>query len=62
MPSLNVPLDTAHAVVLTGSTPDLVALLDPMVETTPIIVGSDELLLAWSYFDYTYAVLKPENL
>ncbi|HRQ39444.1 MAG TPA: papain-like cysteine protease family protein [Chloroflexota bacterium] len=55
-------LDTAHALVLTGLTSDLATLLDPMMETTPIAVGTDELLLAWSYFDYTYAVLKPENL
>lgn len=55
-------LDTAHALVLIGLTSDLATLLDPMVGTNPIVVQTDELLLAWSYFDYTYAVLKPENL
>lgn len=50
-------VDTPHAVVLVGLEGDHAYLFDPAVETAPMIVSSDDLLLAWSYFDYTYAVL-----
>lgn len=54
--------DTAHAIVLVGLTSNSATLLDPAIATAPVTVAVDELLLAWSYSDYTYAVLKPENL
>jgi ABC-type bacteriocin/lantibiotic exporter with double-glycine peptidase domain len=55
-------IDTPHAVVLAGVEGDSVYLLDPAVETVPVTVRSGDLVLAWSYFDYTYAVLTvPET-
>lgn len=51
-------IDTAHAVVLAGLSGDQAHLFDPAVETAPIIVSTEELLLAWSYFEYTYAVIE----
>jgi len=49
--------DTPHAVVLAGIEADNAYLVDPAVEIAPAVVPVDDLLLAWSYFDYTYAVL-----
>jgi len=54
-------IDTPHAVVLAGLEEDRAYLFDPAVETAPITVSSDELLLAWSYSDYTYATLLEEK-
>lgn len=51
-------IDTPHAVVLAGLTAEESYLFDPAVEMAPIGVPSEALLLAWSYFDYTYAVLS----
>lgn len=50
-------VDTAHAAALVGLEAEQAFLLDPAVEQTPVLVYSDDLLLAWSYFDYTFAVL-----
>ena len=50
-------IDTPHVVVLAGLSSDQATLFDPGVETAPMTVGSDELRLAWSHFDYTYAAL-----
>ncbi len=52
-------VDTAHAVVLAGFENDKVFLCDPAMETAPSETTVDELLLAWSHSDYTYAVLTP---
>ena len=52
-------IDTPHAAVLVGLEADDAYLLDPAVEATPIKVPSGDLLLAWSHFEYTYAVLQP---
>jgi hypothetical protein len=60
LPYWNV--DTPHAVVLVGLTAEQAYLLDPAVAQAPIAVSHDELLLAWSYFDYTYAVLTVESV
>jgi hypothetical protein len=49
-----------HAVVLVGLIGEQVYLLDPAVDQTPVIISSADLLLAWSYFDYTYAVVTVE--
>jgi ABC-type bacteriocin/lantibiotic exporter with double-glycine peptidase domain len=53
-------VDTMHAVVLVGLIGEQVYLLDPAVDQTPVIISSADLLLAWSYFDYTYAVVTVE--
>jgi hypothetical protein len=50
-------VDTPHAVVLAGLEANSAYLFDPAIETAPITVPSDDLMLAWSHFDYTYAVL-----
>jgi len=52
-------VDTPHAVVLVGLQANDAYLLDPSVETAPVKVSSGDLLLAWSHFEYTYAVLQP---
>ena len=51
-------IDTAHAVVLAGLSGDQAHLFDPAVEEAPITVSRDELLLAWSHFEYTYAAIE----
>lgn len=50
-------VDAAHAVVLVGLADEQAFLLDPVVAQGPALVPQEDLLLAWSYFDYTYAVL-----
>ena len=50
-------IDTPHAVVLAGLEGDHAHLFDPAVENAPATVSVGDLLLAWSHFDYTYAVL-----
>jgi hypothetical protein len=50
-------IDTPHAVVLVGLAGGEAYLLDPGVDTALVIVSSEELLLAWSHFDYTYTTL-----
>jgi ABC-type bacteriocin/lantibiotic exporter with double-glycine peptidase domain len=50
-------VDTPHAVVLAGLEADTAYLYDPAVEIAPATVSSVALMLAWSHFDYTYAVL-----
>jgi hypothetical protein len=52
-------MDTPHAVVLAGLERDQAHLFDPAVEEAPATVSVGDLLLAWSHFDYTYAVLYP---
>ena len=54
-------VDTAHAVVLAGLENESVFLYDPAIETAPIQVSVDELMLAWSYSDYAYAILQPNH-
>ena len=53
-------VDTAHAVVLVGLDSEHAYLLDPAVAQSPVTVSPDELMLAGSFFDYTYAVLTVE--
>lgn len=51
-------VDTPHALVLVGIEGNNAAVFDPAIESSaPIVVQLDELLLAWSYADYAYAVL-----
>ena len=54
-------VDTPHAVVLVGLEADGAYLLDPAVETAPVKVSPGDLMLAWSYFEYTYAALIPST-
>ena len=49
---------TSHAVVVVGIDDDNVYLNDPYFEKAPQRVSHDEFLLAWSEFDYTYAVIS----
>ena len=51
-------INTPHAVVLGGFIGSNAHLFDPAIEAAPQIVSTDELLLAWSHFDYTYAALE----
>lgn len=50
-------VDTPHALVLVGLEGDSAYVLDPAEETAPTEVALGDLTLAWSYSDYTYAVL-----
>ena len=52
-------VDTPHAVVLIGFDDEYAILLDPTLRSTPVRVPVDSLMLAWSHFDYTFAVLRP---
>ncbi len=52
-------IDTPHAVVLAGFEDDQAYLFDPYHPQSPQEVSAEELMLAWSYSDYTYAVLTP---
>jgi ABC-type bacteriocin/lantibiotic exporter with double-glycine peptidase domain len=54
-------INTQHAIVLAGFTGNEAHLFDPDVDTAPVTVPTDELLLAWSHFDYTYAILEATN-
>ena len=50
-------VDTPHAVVLAGFDGEDAILYDSGVEEAPVTVSTDELMLAWSHFDYTFAVV-----
>jgi ABC-type bacteriocin/lantibiotic exporter with double-glycine peptidase domain len=47
-----------HAVVVIGITDQIVWLLDPDKDETPIAVSEDEFMLAWLGMDYLYAVIS----
>lgn len=51
-------INTQHAVVLAGFTSNEAHLFDPAVEAAPMTLPTDELLLAWSHFDYTYTAIE----
>jgi ABC-type bacteriocin/lantibiotic exporter with double-glycine peptidase domain len=46
-----------HAVVVVGIEEQTIYLMDPALDEGPTAVGEEALMLAWSWFDYTYAVL-----
>jgi ABC-type bacteriocin/lantibiotic exporter with double-glycine peptidase domain len=50
-------IDTPHAIVLAGLEANHAYLVDPAVETVLVTVSLGDLMLAWSYSEYTYAVL-----
>ena len=54
-------IDTAHAVVLAGLDGESAILVDPAVDEIKCIVSIGDLLLAWSQFDYTFAVIQPQS-
>jgi len=51
-------VDTPHAVVAAGIDVEQVALFDPGLAFAPALVSVGNLLLAWSHFDYSIAVLE----
>jgi ABC-type bacteriocin/lantibiotic exporter with double-glycine peptidase domain len=50
-------VEDSHAVVLVGMTPEIVYLNDPAFDQNPQPVPLQNFLLAWSEFDYEYAVI-----
>ena len=56
----SLTVDTPHAVVLASLVDDEEAyLFDPGVDDAPQKVTAGNLMLAWSPFDYAYAVITP---
>lgn len=53
---------TPHVIVLAGLTNNTAYIFDPAFDKNPITVFVGDLLLAWSYSDYTYTVIYPETL
>ena len=48
-----------HTLILVGETGEMVHLFDPGIEQPgPITIPIDELLLAWSHFDFSFAVIE----
>lgn len=52
-------IDTPHAVVLAGLDVENAYLFDPDYEPAPVRVSIGDLMLAWSYSDYSYAIIRP---
>ncbi len=52
-------VDTPHAVIVAGIEGEQAYLFDPAIDTTPVTVNMGDLMLAWLYFEYTYAVSRP---
>lgn len=53
--------DTSHAIVLAGFDADEAIILDPAKSSPILKVAIGELMLAWSYFDYAYAMLYTDK-
>ncbi len=51
--------ETAHAVVVIAADEEQVTLNDPAFADVPQIVSRNAFMLAWSDFDYLYAVIRP---
>jgi ABC-type bacteriocin/lantibiotic exporter with double-glycine peptidase domain len=51
-------VDTRHAVVVVGYDDSGFFLNDPAFNESPIYALTDEVMLAWSEFDYTYALVS----
>lgn len=47
-----------HTVILAGETQKTVHLFDPGIETAPVTIPTAELLLAWSHFDFSFAIIE----
>jgi hypothetical protein len=54
-------IDTPHAVVVAGVEGDNAVLFDPGLPVAPIVVSTGNLMLAWSYFDYGYALITVQR-
>jgi hypothetical protein len=54
-------INTQHAIVVAGFDGGNVHLFDSCFDTVPKTISIDELLLAWSHFDYTYATLTVQG-
>jgi ABC-type bacteriocin/lantibiotic exporter with double-glycine peptidase domain len=52
-------IDTAHALIVAGLDTEQATLIDPAVDAAYCVVPLGDLLLAWSHFDYTFAVVRP---
>jgi hypothetical protein len=52
-------IDTAHAVIVAGLDREQAILIDPAVEAAYCLTSIGDLILAWSHFDYTYAIVRP---
>lgn len=50
-------VEHAHAVVLVGLSGDAAYVNDPAFDSAPHTIALDRFLLAWSEFDYEYAVV-----
>lgn len=55
------PFDTPHALVCIGLTDDQAVILDPASRRGRELVPLEALMLAWSFLDYTYAILYPTD-
>jgi len=51
--------ETAHAVVIVAMGKDQVTLNDPAFPASPQTISRDAFMLAWSDFDYLYALVRP---
>jgi predicted double-glycine peptidase len=51
--------ETAHAVVVVALDAEQSTLNDPAFPAAPQTVSRDAFMLAWSDFDYLYAVIRP---
>jgi uncharacterized protein YvpB len=51
-------IEDAHAVVLVGLADETVYINDPAFDGAPVSVPLQNFLLAWSEFDYEYAVIE----
>jgi predicted double-glycine peptidase len=51
--------ETAHAVVVVALDAEQATLNDPAFPAAPQTVSRDAFMLAWSDFDYLYAVIRP---
>ncbi len=52
-------IGTMHALVVVGFDGDNVYVHDPFMDEFPLLVPIDYLMVAWTPFDYKYAVIRP---
>jgi predicted double-glycine peptidase len=52
--------DTSHVVVVIGIDETTVFVNDPAFKDAPQSIPIDDFLLAWSEFDYRYAIIQPK--
>ncbi|MFO7631725.1 MAG: C39 family peptidase [Caldilinea sp.] len=53
-------IETAHAVVIVGIDGELVIVNDPAHSASSQRIARNEFMLAWSDFDYLYALVRPQ--